>query len=59
VRQALDFLAKEKLIERFRAKGTFVTHHPEEQMWCEVETGLAYGAFCRRAISAPGMGRRH
>ena len=41
VRQALDLLANEKLIERFRAKGTFVTHHPEEQMWCEVETDWA------------------
>jgi GntR family transcriptional regulator len=38
VRQALHLLASEKLIERFRAKGTFVTHHPEEKMWCEVET---------------------
>ncbi len=38
VRQALDILDSEKLIERFRAKGTFVTHHPEEQLWCEVET---------------------
>jgi GntR family transcriptional regulator len=36
VRQALSILAKEKLIERFRAKGTFVTHHPEENFWCEV-----------------------
>jgi GntR family transcriptional regulator len=38
VRQALAILASEKLIERFRAKGTFVTHHPEEQLWCEVRS---------------------
>lgn len=38
VRQALSLLAKEKLIERFRAKGTFVIHHPEENLWCEVRS---------------------
>lgn len=36
VRQALDLLEEEKLIERFRAKGTFVTGKPQEQYWCEV-----------------------
>lgn len=36
VRQALSILAGEKLIERFRAKGTFVIHHPEEKLWCEI-----------------------
>jgi GntR family transcriptional regulator len=38
VRQALGILADEKLIERFRAKGTFVIQHPQERLWCEVHT---------------------
>ncbi|WP_296942972.1 GntR family transcriptional regulator [uncultured Massilia sp.] len=36
VRQALDLLEDEKLIARYRAKGTFVTGKPQEQFWCEV-----------------------
>src|SRR5580704_11186756 len=51
VRRALDILAREKLIERFRAKGTFVTHHPEEQMWCEVETDWAGLLRARRGAT--------
>ncbi|UJQ94173.1 GntR family transcriptional regulator [Mariluticola halotolerans] len=38
IRQALDLLEEEKLIERFRAKGTFVRRRPQEELWCAVGT---------------------
>jgi GntR family transcriptional regulator len=38
VRQALGILESENLIQRFRAKGTFVTQQPQERLWCEVHT---------------------
>lgn len=38
IRQALDILQEERLIERFRAKGTFVRARPQEELWCEVGT---------------------
>lgn len=38
IRQALDVLEDEKLIERYRAKGTFVIRRPREELWCEVGT---------------------
>jgi GntR family transcriptional regulator len=38
LRQALGLLEGEGLIERHRAKGTFVTYKPQEMLWCEVET---------------------
>jgi GntR family transcriptional regulator len=38
IRQALDILENERLIERFRAKGTFVVRRPQPQIWCEVAT---------------------
>jgi GntR family transcriptional regulator len=38
IRQALDLLEGEGLIERFRAKGTFVRERAGQQLWCEVAT---------------------
>jgi len=38
IRQALDILEEEKLIERYRAKGTFVRRRPQEELWCAVAT---------------------
>ncbi len=38
IRQALDLLENEQLIERFRAKGTFVRKRPRENLWLDVST---------------------
>jgi GntR family transcriptional regulator len=38
VRKALDMLEDEGLIDRYRAKGTFVRQKPKQQLWCEVAT---------------------
>lgn len=38
IRQALGVLEEERLIERYRAKGTFVIRKPQQDLWCEVST---------------------
>ncbi len=38
IRHALGILENERLIERYRAKGTFVLERPQSQIWCEVAT---------------------
>lgn len=41
IRQALDKLEADGLIERFRAKGTFVKRQPKSELWCEVPTDFS------------------
>ena len=41
IRQALDLLERDGLIERFRAKGTFVKAKPSRELWCEVHTDFS------------------
>lgn len=38
IRQAVGLLESEGLVVRYRAKGTFVTERPQDQLWCEVQT---------------------
>ncbi|MCO5159530.1 MAG: GntR family transcriptional regulator [Mesorhizobium sp.] len=38
IRQALNILEEERLIERHRAKGTFVLAQPKKNLWCRVHT---------------------
>lgn len=38
IRQAMDALEADGLIERYRARGTFVRANLPERLWCEVET---------------------
>lgn len=38
IRQALGLVEADGLIERLRAKGTFVKRRPQDRLWCEVET---------------------
>lgn len=41
IRQALNILEQEGLIERFRAKGTFVKERPKQDLWCQVQTDFS------------------
>lgn len=65
VRQALGLLEGDGLIERFRAKGTFVKRPPQERLWCEVATdwsglliareGLTINVIASEANRSPGV----
>lgn len=50
IRQALDILESEQLIERYRAKGTFVRRRPQEELWCAV--GTDWSGLLRPSTSA-------
>ena len=41
IRQALGVLESERIIERFRAKGTFVRRQAREDIWCNIESSFA------------------
>lgn len=38
IRHALNILESDGLIERYRAKGTFVKRQPPSDLWCQVQT---------------------
>lgn len=58
VRQALGQLEQEKLIERFRAKGTFVIAKPQEQYWCEVASDWDGQLIAPEGVSIEILQRR-
>lgn len=41
IRQSFNILEEEGLIERFRAKGTFVKERPPQDLWCQVQTDFS------------------
>lgn len=65
IRQALGIIEAEGLVARFRAKGTFVTERPHDQLWCEVETdwsgllrsreGATIEVLSSEIVPAPGL----
>lgn len=58
IRQALGLLEQDGLIERFRAKGTFVKAKPARELWCEVHTDLSGMLMARKGASIEVLSER-
>ena len=59
IRQALDQIEADGLIERFRAKGTFVRDAPAtNRLWCEVETDWSGLLRSREGAEIEVLGER-
>jgi GntR family transcriptional regulator len=59
IRQALDIIEGEGLIERFRAKGTFVVERPKQDLWCEVQTDWTGLLIARDGATIEILDRAH
>ena len=56
IRQALYQLEKDRLIERFRAKGTFVRASPTSNLWCDVGTDWSGMLLAREGATIELLG---
>lgn len=59
IRQALDILESEGMIERFRAKGTFVKEQPKRELWCQVNTDWSGLLIARQNALIEVLDDRH
>ena len=58
IRQALGLLEQEGLIDRFRAKGTFVKAKPAQELWCEVHTDISGMLLAREGATIEVLSER-
>ena len=55
IRQALDQLEDDGIIQRFRAKGTFVRKRRPQDLWCEVHTDWSGMLLARTKALSPAV----